>query len=803
MEPAFADFDDVDFGRTPPRGNTSKPSSSLSWNSRMGPEKGVKFRGGAPPTPPTWRYSREDLRSYVKWERKLSIWKLQVASYMTRREAALLLFTSLSGEAEEEQENCDLEQVNSANGIEYIQEQLRCGLETKMVYQKRKLLADHETIVRQNNESIRAFANRYRRTERALASVGVNVEGMYDDEARGNRLLERSRLSPENQRLALIGSRYNLSFDAILESMCMSFPEHKPAPPLFGKDGMPIRTMPKTPSTTTSLSSMSSSSSTAASSYRSDRYDKGKGKGKFKPRQAFASEHQELDAVPEDNEVGDENDEAVETEDQEAPPDGDDDGQDGEGEDEELDLGGVAEVLTVTAKKLQSMTLGRKFSGSRSISDRKKSSHCSACGELGHWAGDAACSKSAKGGGKSKSKGSTFGGNDPSKSQPAKKVLFTLNCDDAVEHHLPQEPLETPPFFTFMVNTLHSHGDLHQVMFMGSDLAGLMVLDTACQRTCCGTEWMSKHVGMLSQFRLHPHSVPTSEAFQFGRGQPITARCRVYLPAVIGGVHMLLGASVVDTPIPLLASNTLLELLDTVIDLGHQRVLFRAIGVETDIIKVQGHLAVSISAFSEDACGLRIWKTLSAPRFWINPHPEIIIPGVFEHEAIRAQEQISGVFTVQDADEPSTNMAEEVEAVRADTLQNGIRDSSLDESHGHLRTGQTSLDGLDGCGLQPRQGATAVEDEEGPSDVHRCLQSSGVETVWQQDRVLRKLRPVSSEDKMGHRPRAMRGNWKAIISKIFFACAILFKYLSGTSQDDYQQVQEQAPSIFSSSFEQH
>ena len=275
-------------------------SSDASWNSRMGPEKGVKYRSGMPPQPPAWRYNREDLRSFVKWERKLSVWQLQIQSYMNRREAALLLFTSLSGEAEEELENCDLAKVNSATGIEYIQEQLRQGLQTKLVYQKRKLLADHESIVRQNNESIRAFANRYRRTERALTSVGVNVEGMYDDESRGNRLLERSRLSPENQRLALIGSRYSLNFDAILESLCMSFPEHKQAPPLFGKDGTPIRSLTSKPSSFSSSSSSSSLATTStASTYRSD---KGKGKGKFKPRQAFATEATELEAVPEDGE---------------------------------------------------------------------------------------------------------------------------------------------------------------------------------------------------------------------------------------------------------------------------------------------------------------------------------------------------------------------------------------------------------------------------------------------------------------------------------------------------------------------
>ena len=150
-------------------------SSSASWNSKMGPEKGVKYRSGMPPQPPAWRYKREDLRSFVNWERKLSVCQLQIQSYMNRREAALLLFTSLSGEAEEELENCDLAKVNSASGIEYIQEQLRQGLQTKLVYQKRKLLADHESIVRQNNESLRAFANRYRRTERALASVGAST----------------------------------------------------------------------------------------------------------------------------------------------------------------------------------------------------------------------------------------------------------------------------------------------------------------------------------------------------------------------------------------------------------------------------------------------------------------------------------------------------------------------------------------------------------------------------------------------------------------------------------------------------
>lgn len=281
--------------------NRRATGSSESWNSRMGPERGVKFRSGAPPTPPAWKYHKEDLRSFVKWQKKLQVWKLQVSSYMSSRDAALFLFTSLTGEAEEELEHCSIDRINSSDGVQYIEEQLKQGLQTKMVYQKRKLMSDYESIVRQQGESLRAFCNRYRRAERALESVNVNVGGMYDSESKGSRLLDRSRLSPENQRLVLIGTAYNLEFNAIQESLCMSFPEHKPPPPLFGKDGQPIKTF-RRENSQASGSSSSSSTSTASSAA-----SKGKGKGKNfgKVRQAFVAEHEEgehLDPINEENE---------------------------------------------------------------------------------------------------------------------------------------------------------------------------------------------------------------------------------------------------------------------------------------------------------------------------------------------------------------------------------------------------------------------------------------------------------------------------------------------------------------------
>ena len=227
-------LDDVKDAATP--GRKSK-TSTATWNSRMGPEKNVRWRGGTPPAPPAWKYDVTDLRAFSKWARKIEIWRVQIGSYMTSREASLLLYTSLTGEAEAELEHAPLEKINHENGIDYILETLKAPMEQKAVYQKRKFLADFEQLNRYPGEGLWTFANRYRRVERSLEALGVNITGMYDAEARGNRLLERARLTLQDQRLILVGARYSLAFDDIADSMVLQYPEFKTAPPVVNKDG--------------------------------------------------------------------------------------------------------------------------------------------------------------------------------------------------------------------------------------------------------------------------------------------------------------------------------------------------------------------------------------------------------------------------------------------------------------------------------------------------------------------------------------------------------------------------------------
>ena len=164
----------------------------------------------------------------------MEVWALQMKAFMPAADAALSLFTSLSGEAELETEHIDLEKVHSNDGIKYLVETLREPLQQKVLFQKRKLLSDYENIYRYPNESVRQFANRYVRVEKDLSALGISTTGMYDDEARGNRLLERSRLPLDLQRLVLIGAGNSLKFDCVRESLNFQFPDHRPSSPVTG-----------------------------------------------------------------------------------------------------------------------------------------------------------------------------------------------------------------------------------------------------------------------------------------------------------------------------------------------------------------------------------------------------------------------------------------------------------------------------------------------------------------------------------------------------------------------------------------
>ena len=265
-----------------------------------------------------------------------------------------MLYTSLSGEAETELEHAPIESINSDKGIDFILETLRTPMEQKLVFQKRKFLSEYENIQRQQAEGLRAFSNRYRRAERNLRAVGVEVGQMYDNDSRGNRLLERARLSPQDQRLILVGSRYSLAFEDISESMHMQYPEFRAPPPVCGRDGQPI---PRKGDGKGKPGSSSAASSSASHGHGPQGFP-----GKGGPRRVYKTDQVDeaaLEEIPEEqsqDERDEQDDDPADALDNDNLPDDEPD----EGADPITE---ALDVLTVTAKKLSSLKLGRKFSG--------------------------------------------------------------------------------------------------------------------------------------------------------------------------------------------------------------------------------------------------------------------------------------------------------------------------------------------------------------------------------------------------------------------------------------------------------
>ena len=106
------------------------------------------------------------------------------------------------------------------------------------------------------------------------------------------------------------------------------------------------------------------------------------------------------------------------------------------------DLSEVIRCLTVTARRLQGLTLGRKFSGNtKSIAQRKAESHCAVCGQKGNLQGDPQSGSTASSsGGKGKTPAATPKKSD-AKGGQSKKVLAVVhsggkrlvNFEDPVE----------------------------------------------------------------------------------------------------------------------------------------------------------------------------------------------------------------------------------------------------------------------------------------------------------------------------------------------------------------------------------
>ncbi len=441
----------------------------------------------------------------------------------------------------------------------------------------------------------------------------------------------------------------------------------------------------------------------------------------------------------------------------------------------------LANVLTVTSKRLQATVLGRKFTGRpQTVEERKKVTACTACGAIGHWLGDPECPKSAKGKGKSSSKsskGKSDGkgkGSGSSSSNP--KNSFVVNFPDSQTEY--EEDYGTnEPYYTYMVGipetvrspTINTSDSFHCLLTECLDLAGYIIIDTACQRTCCGVRWLKLHDQLLRSRNLSSKKISVSDHFQFGAGGVQLAKQRAYIPVGLQGTKqqgLLFGTGVLELDLPLL------DLLGSVINLVDMKLHATKLGVDIPILRKHKHLVCSIVDFPSDVHLDNCWKKLEDPALWKSPHPEFVVaPGVFLDQKSTVQVSIlSKSDAFNRTSSASTGMAPGVE-----DYVDQVDDSADEVLSPHVEDGEVQAstktvafrDG--GNGRSSASPTDCIESSDPPKAVHSPDSSSVRKPSWP----VCSVQSVRSEVSVERRP-ARLGALSAKVAAIACLAAAIF-----------------------------
>ena len=133
---------------------------------------------------------------------------------------------------------------------------------------------------------------------------------------------------------------------------------------------------------------------------------------------------------------------------------------------------------------------------------------------------------------------------------------------------------------------------------------GLAVLDTGCNVTVCGEEWLDRYLESLDEEEKrtvrHENS---STSFKFGDNEPSISSVKYNLPATVCNKDIRISTEVVKDKIPLLISKKTMEKSKMVMDFGNHTLT--AFGHTQNMLCTEsGHCSISLNKKSvhKDAC---------------------------------------------------------------------------------------------------------------------------------------------------------------------------------------------------------
>ena len=221
----------------------------------------------------------------------------------------------------------------------------------------------------------------------------------------------------------------------------------------------------------------------------------------------------------------------------------------------------------------------------------KAKSHCSACGQKGHWHRDEICPK--------------FGKNSAG----------------------------TKP------NTIHVTNEVYELIYGGAhDL--LAILDTACSKTVVGTSWLQKYLDHTKGGGYDADFIRERESFKFGAASKIyesSYAVVIFIP--IASQVVAVKASVIHGDVPLLMSKPALTRLGLILDLGRSVATFRELQ-SGEIVLLEthsGHPALKI-----DHADMAKPDLSKLPTSWENHGVEIFSERAVYMVSCCGDEQVNG-----------------------------------------------------------------------------------------------------------------------------------------------------------------
>ena len=237
---------------------------------------------------------------------------------------------------------------------------------------------------------------------------------------------------------------------------------------------------------------------------------------------------------------------------------------------------------------------------------------CFDCGLPGHWAGDAECQKPGQQLGRKKGKATL-------KQVKVTEALNTEHEEVATDgHEVLMVQRQSPVLSDAFLETVQNFHEPKEVNALGLavDKRLMGALDSACNRTCTGSDWLHSFLTVLRATAPKEvvdlvRSEPEHETFRFGNGGTQVSNERWRLPTVVGGGIICFWTSVVPVAsLGLLLGRDFLEAVGAVMDFSRRALRCDHLdGIETPLNQLAaGHYALRLLPDRWRGLGAQKWR---------------------------------------------------------------------------------------------------------------------------------------------------------------------------------------------------